>query len=304
MNSFNNNEEHRYNEDLEYSCRKHAEYYSNTHFRTGIRTCTSRKCQRNVAEDECQGSHQNRAQTNLRCFDGSLHDIHAIINTDFRVLDDQDGVLRSQPDDGQETDLEVNVVIYMECHGCQARAKETSRYPEDDREWNLPAFIESCQRQEYEEHAEREGIYCLTARFTFLGRGFDEFEAITIRKYLIGGFFERIERLPGGVSILLLPADLDGREVVVTSDDGDRIGFLRSDKGGDRHHIALIVANRQELVVPRVRAVLGIRLRDDLEVTAINGEIIDLDRAIVGLKSGEDIPDSHTISLCFSRSIS
>ena len=63
MNSFNNNEEHRYNEDLEYSCRKHAEYYSNTHFRTGIRTCTSRKCQRNVAEDECQGSHQNRAQT-------------------------------------------------------------------------------------------------------------------------------------------------------------------------------------------------------------------------------------------------
>lgn len=102
MNSFNNNEEHRYNEDLEYSCRKHAEYYSNTHFRTGIRTCTSRKCQRNVAEDECQGSHQNRAQTNLRCFDGSLHDIHAIINTDFRVLDDQDGVLRSQPDDGQE----------------------------------------------------------------------------------------------------------------------------------------------------------------------------------------------------------
>ena len=98
-----------------------------------------------------------------------------MIRTDFRVLDDQDGVLRSQPDDGQETDLEVNVVIYMECHGRKARAKETGRYPEDDSEWNLPAFIESCQRQEYEEHAEREGIYRLTARFTFLGGGFDEF---------------------------------------------------------------------------------------------------------------------------------
>ena len=222
-----------------------------------------------------------------------------MIRTDFRVLDDQDGVLRSQPDDGQETDLEVNVVIYMECHGCQARTKEASRYPEDNREWNLPAFIESCQRQEYEEHAEREGIYRLAARFTFLGGGFDEFKTIAIWKNLIGGFFERIERLPGGVSILLLPADLDGWEVIVTSDDRNGIGFLRSDEGGDRHHIALIVANRQELVVPRVRAVLGIRLRDDLVVTAINGEIIDLDRAIVGLKGGEDIPDSHTISLCF-----
>ena len=187
----------------------------------------------------------------------------------------------------------------MECHGCQARAKEAGRYPEDDREWNFPAFIKSCQGQEYEEHAEREGIYGLTARFTFLRRGFDKFEAIPIRKDLIGSFFERIKRLPGGIPVLLLPADLDRREVVVTRDDRDSIGFLRSDEGGNRHHIALIVTDRQELVILRVRAVLGIRLRNDLEVTSINGEVIDLDRAIVGLKGGEDITDSHTISLCF-----
>lgn len=129
MNSFNNNEEHRYNEDLEYSCRKHAEYYGNTHFRTGIRTCTSRKCQRNVAEDECQGSHQNRAQTNLRCFDGSLHDIHAIINTDLRIFDNQYRVLRREADNGQKADLEINIVVNVKCNAPRQAPKKPVGIP-------------------------------------------------------------------------------------------------------------------------------------------------------------------------------
>ena len=115
MDVFNDDEEHRNDEDLENGGGKHTEYNGNPHFKAGICTCAGRESQRNVTHNESEGCHQDRAETDLRCFDSRLKRFHTMIRTNFRVLDDQDGVLRGQPDDGQETDLEVNVVIYMEC---------------------------------------------------------------------------------------------------------------------------------------------------------------------------------------------
>lgn len=52
MDVFNNDEEHRNNEDLENGSGKHTEYNGNPHFRAGICTRTGRKSQWDVTNDE------------------------------------------------------------------------------------------------------------------------------------------------------------------------------------------------------------------------------------------------------------
>ena len=61
-----------------------------------------------------QGRHDDRAETDLGRFDCSRYGIHAaFIDTDFGVFDDQDGILGGQADDGQQTDLEVQVILLV-----------------------------------------------------------------------------------------------------------------------------------------------------------------------------------------------
>ena len=79
------------------------------HFRAG--TCA--KNQRENAENESKGSHQNRAQSEAAGFDGGGEAVFLIAILDLLgELDDQDGVLAGKPDEHDETDLREDVVVH------------------------------------------------------------------------------------------------------------------------------------------------------------------------------------------------
>ena len=63
-------------------------------------------------DDEGQGRHDDRAETDLGRFDCCRYGIHApFIDTDFRVFDDQDGVLGHQAHEHHQSDLEIDIVF-------------------------------------------------------------------------------------------------------------------------------------------------------------------------------------------------
>ncbi len=72
------------------------------HFRAGAFA----ESEREHAEDEGKGGHQNRAQSKAAGFDRGREAIFAIAILDlFREFDDEDGVFAGEPDEDDEADL-------------------------------------------------------------------------------------------------------------------------------------------------------------------------------------------------------
>ena len=128
---FDDDEHHGNEEDADDGRNGRTEDDGDPHVDTGCGTGTGGHGQRDGADNEGQGRHDDRAQTDLGGFNSSRHGIHAaLIDTDFGVFDDQDGVLGSQADDGQDTDLEVDVVLLAQEVGKDGCPKDTGRQTE------------------------------------------------------------------------------------------------------------------------------------------------------------------------------
>ncbi len=83
-------------------------------------------------------------------------------------LDDQDGVLRAEADDGQQRHLEIDIVRQAAKHGGAQGADDAERDDHDDRDRDRPAFIKRGQKDKDDE--DRQGVEHrrLRARLAFL----------------------------------------------------------------------------------------------------------------------------------------
>src|SRR6266513_5164182 len=70
------------------------------------------KPKRQKAEDERKRSHQDRAKTEARAFEGSVEERFAFLVFVLGKFDDKDRVLRGQADEHDQTDLRVNIVLH------------------------------------------------------------------------------------------------------------------------------------------------------------------------------------------------
>lgn len=247
--------------------------------------CPGGDGQRDRADDEGQGRHDDRAETDLGRFDSSRYRVHAaFIDTDFGVFDDQDGVLGGQADDGQQTDLEVQVILLVQEVGKSRSPENTGRQAEHNSKGYFPAFIQGSQDEKDEEDSQGEDVDRLVAGFDFFTAHAAPFIGIAFTERVFSDFFQRFKGITGAVAISRGPLNLDGRIVVETVEDRRRTDSFRSDKVGHRNELVGAVAD--------VDVVIGIDgftefrsgLNDDLEITTEHGEIVDLVGTIEGLE--------------------
>ena len=86
---------------------KHGEAKKHTTMRSGSRGQHKRK----HPENEREGRHQNRTESQSRPRQGGLSDRLTLFKFHFRELHDEDGILRSQSDQHDQSDLGKDVVL-------------------------------------------------------------------------------------------------------------------------------------------------------------------------------------------------
>lgn len=98
-------------EDAEEGRKAHAAHDSDAHAAASRCTGTGRKGEREATDDGGEGRHEDRAETELCRFLDSIYRVHPMIHTLLRKFHDEDGILRSQPDDHDDTDLHIDTIL-------------------------------------------------------------------------------------------------------------------------------------------------------------------------------------------------
>src|SRR5207302_7619756 len=113
--------------------------------------CAFAENKRKDAENEGEGSHQDRTQSEAAGFDRGGEAILAIAILDlFRELDDQDGVFARETDQHDKTDLSEDVVFHRTQPDTVDRAEQTHRDDQNDRERQRPTFVKGREQKKNE----------------------------------------------------------------------------------------------------------------------------------------------------------
>lgn len=84
--------------------------------------------QRQDAQDEGQRSHDDRAKAQFGGFQRGVHQRMALLMQVLGEFDDENGVLRRQADDGDQANLEIDVVGHAQRAHREHRADGADRY--------------------------------------------------------------------------------------------------------------------------------------------------------------------------------
>ena len=98
-------------EDAEDGRKAHTAHDSDAHAAASRCTGAGRQSERKTADDGGEGCHEDRTETELGRLEDSVHRIHAMIHTFFGKFHNEDGILRSQPDDHDDTDLHIDTIL-------------------------------------------------------------------------------------------------------------------------------------------------------------------------------------------------
>lgn len=112
--------------------------------------------EREHAEAEGDGRHQDWPQTLFHGVDGGVDQAFAGVEALFRELDHQDRVLGGEADDGDEADLEVDVVGQSAQVGGQQHAERAEGHVHHHGERDGPVLIQGGEGQE--DHHQREDV--------------------------------------------------------------------------------------------------------------------------------------------------
>ena len=83
--------------------------------------------ERKDTENEGEGSHQDRAQSQAAGFDRGGEAIFAVAILDlFREFDNEDGVLAGEPDEHDEADLREDVILHRAQPNAADRAEQST----------------------------------------------------------------------------------------------------------------------------------------------------------------------------------
>ena len=175
--------------------------------------------------------------------------ILALVTQHLGELDDQDGVLRGQPDQHDQADLRedvVHVALRRPPRHAEAevRAEGRERRPEEHAERQRPALVLRREHEEHQEDREREDDHRVR-RALLLVRHVGPVVAHLGGQHLLGDFLERGQRLRRAVAGRRHAGDL-GRAIQV-----EAVGELRAARRPrrhqrvERHHLAVACPARR-----------------------------------------------------------
>ncbi len=98
-------------EDAEDGRKAHTAHNSDAHAAASRCTGAGRQSERETADDGGEGCHEDRAETELCRFLDGIYRVHPVIDTLLRKFHDEDGILCSQPDDHDDTDLHIDTIL-------------------------------------------------------------------------------------------------------------------------------------------------------------------------------------------------
>src|SRR3984885_4292877 len=143
---------------------EHSTDYRRSHNLASHRTSAARGPQWNAAEDKCERCHQDRAQPQLRPFKSRVRQRFPVFVLILGELDNQDRVLRCQPNQHDQTDLRIDIAFDLHHVRRQKNTEENAAQPKhrkssEDRhrraeqyaERQRPALVKSSKNQEDEQ---------------------------------------------------------------------------------------------------------------------------------------------------------
>src|SRR5690606_9094819 len=107
-----------------------------------------------ISHYECEGCHEDGAETQPCGLNSCLDDVTAIGVTVFGELDNQNGVLGRQPDHCHHPHLEIHVVRHSERGYQPHSAQHAQRHHQHHRKRNGPAFVQCRQHHEHYQHGQ------------------------------------------------------------------------------------------------------------------------------------------------------
>ncbi len=240
------------------------------------------------AEDEGQGGHQDRPQSDAHRLQRGVDERATLLLQILGELDDQDGVLGRQAHGRQQADLEVDVVGQAADHGGQHRADDTQRNDQDHRQGDAPALVQGGQQQE--DHDDRQGVQRrrLGARLAFLLRQAGPFVA-NARRQLGGQAFHGVHGVAGALALGRRALDVHGRQAIVALEPGRADGPAGGGEGREGRHLAVRAADVPPLKVFGAHAEGRVGLYIDLLDPAPVDEVVDVETAERGAEGAVDV---------------
>ena len=116
---------------------------------------TARQHQRSDADDEGKRRHQDRPEPQSRCRERRLFDRIAGGAPLARELHDQHRILCRQPNEHDQANLHVDVVVEPPKNHGGERAEDADRHAQDHRRRHSPAFVQRGEREKDEQHRKR-----------------------------------------------------------------------------------------------------------------------------------------------------
>ena len=161
-------EEQRNEENADRRREQHSGEHAGADRVAAHRARAARQQQRQHAEDERERRHEDRPQSFARRLDRRLANPHAVRAQLVGEFDDQDRVLRRQTDDGDQPDLEVDVVRLMPNPDAEQRAEHAERHAEQHGERHRPALVLRREHEKHQHETEREDERRVAARRALL----------------------------------------------------------------------------------------------------------------------------------------
>ena len=221
--------------------------------------------ERNHAENEGEGGHDDRPQAEVAGLHGGLAPRCARLALPLGELDDQDCILAGQADQHDEADLREDVDVGLGGAGNRIvqMAADANRMPRAractpkialSRHMGTtritasgmrPTFILRGKHEKHRQDGEPENGHRRVARLNLQVGHVRPFQSHTGQKFLVGKMFHQIDGLPRADSRPGGPIDGGGREHVVAVDDQRAVHLADVGQRAQRHHPAGVVADLQ-----------------------------------------------------------
>ncbi len=248
--------------------------------------------QRHHPQGEGQRGHHDGAEAQVGGFQRRVQHALALGLQVLGEFHDQDGVLRREPDDGHQADLEVNVVGHAAQQRREQHAQHAQRHHQHHRERDRPAFVQRRQAEEHRQQRERIQHRGLRTRELFLAGLARPLEA-EARRQLPGELFHLGHGVTRGESGAGVARDLHRRIAVVAHGlHGARDPAGRGE-GRHRHRLALGVEHRQVQHRFRAHPRRGVGLHHHPLQAALVREVVDVGRAQRRGERAADAVEAH-----------
>src|ERR1700675_1631843 len=266
--------------------------------------------QRHATQDEREGRHQNGPETQSGSLQRGVRQRLPFLELILRKFHDQNRVLRGQPDEHHQSDLRVDIALYLHHVGrqknaLQEAAQEQNGEGAENRYWRTkqnakrqrPTFIERCQDQENEQKGKSEnhrGRYAFTG-LLFLKRHPRVVETHFARHGLLEDFFQRRSGLICAITRRGAAIKLRRTVLVEAKQKFRAEARFHSDQRRERNILSFVVANVELADVLRLRAIFAFRFNVHLPLAAAAIEIVDEIAAPEGLDGLVHVAKVHAL---------